>query len=210
MLEIARRHGIRNVAIHTAETVAQRDYAVEADKIRIYYDNIAKAFGFKKRTLDVGGLKGDFWVRTAGAKVAKKDDTTSLTFSAGEEGFPPVVLVRWERGTRWRTVLKAVKAIAGEIAGHRVPWREPKTYKGPGDPNISIFNTLWNSHDEQQAGWEEYRGRGRQVMYDVAKDGSFVSVGRPAARQAEAAGRPTRSAARGTRRSPGTPSACSG
>jgi 8-oxo-dGTP pyrophosphatase MutT (NUDIX family) len=67
LLEIARQHGIKNVAIHTAETIAQRDPSVEANKIKIFYDNLAKSFGFKKQPLDVSGLKGNFWVRTAAA-----------------------------------------------------------------------------------------------------------------------------------------------
>lgn len=68
VLEIARRQGIKNVAIHTAETIGQRDPGVEADKVKIYYDNIARSFGFKKKQLDIGGLQGNFWVRTAAAK----------------------------------------------------------------------------------------------------------------------------------------------
>jgi hypothetical protein len=66
LLEIARREGIQNVAIHTAETISRRDQCVEADKVKMYYDNLARAFGFKKQRLDVGELRGNFWVRTAG------------------------------------------------------------------------------------------------------------------------------------------------
>lgn len=66
LLEIARKRYIKNVAIHTAETISRRDQRVEADKVKIYYDNLAKSFGFKKQRLDVGELRGNFWVRTAG------------------------------------------------------------------------------------------------------------------------------------------------
>lgn len=65
LIEIARRHGIKNVAIHTAESIAQRDESVEPDKVQRYYDSLAKSFGFRKQQLDVGELKGNFWVRTA-------------------------------------------------------------------------------------------------------------------------------------------------
>jgi hypothetical protein len=65
LLEIARKHFIKNVAVHTAESIALRDKSVEADKIKIYYDNLARSMGFRKQTLDVGELKGNFWVRTA-------------------------------------------------------------------------------------------------------------------------------------------------
>jgi 8-oxo-dGTP pyrophosphatase MutT (NUDIX family)/GNAT superfamily N-acetyltransferase len=65
VLEIARRNGIKSVAIHTAETIAERDPGVEADKIKMFYDSVAKSFGFKKQPLDIGGRRGNFWVRTA-------------------------------------------------------------------------------------------------------------------------------------------------
>jgi len=65
VLEIARRNGIKTVAIHTAETIAERDPGVEADKIKMFYDSVAKSFGFKKQPLDIGGRRGNFWVRTA-------------------------------------------------------------------------------------------------------------------------------------------------
>jgi hypothetical protein len=68
ILEIARKHGIKNVAIHTAETIARRDESVEADKVKMYYDNLARSFGFRKQQLDVGDLKGNFWVRQAKLK----------------------------------------------------------------------------------------------------------------------------------------------
>jgi GNAT superfamily N-acetyltransferase len=68
LIDLARRHGIKNVAIHTAETIAQRDESVEADKIHIYYDNLARSFGFKKQQLDIGNLQGNFWARTAAKK----------------------------------------------------------------------------------------------------------------------------------------------
>jgi hypothetical protein len=68
LIDLARRHGIKNVAIHTAETIAVRDDSVEAQKIHMYYDSLAKSFGFKKQQVDVGDLQGKFWVRTAAAK----------------------------------------------------------------------------------------------------------------------------------------------
>lgn len=66
LLEIARRDGIQNVAIHTAETISHRDQWVEANKVKMYYDKLARSFGFKKQRLNVGQLRGNFWVRTAG------------------------------------------------------------------------------------------------------------------------------------------------
>lgn len=65
VLKIAREHGIKNVAIHTAETISQRDESVEADKVKMYYDNLAKSFGFKKQQINFGDVSGNFWVRTA-------------------------------------------------------------------------------------------------------------------------------------------------
>lgn len=66
LLEIARKCNIKNVAIHTAETISKRDSSVVPAKVKIYYDNLAHSFGFKKQTLDVGDLKGTFWVRKVG------------------------------------------------------------------------------------------------------------------------------------------------
>ena len=41
----------------------------------MYYDQLARGFGFKKQQLDVGDLKGKFWVRTASVnKVADDND----------------------------------------------------------------------------------------------------------------------------------------
>src|SRR5271165_5920230 len=67
-IEIARQHSIKQVAIHTSESIAQRDPSIKADKIKMYYDNIAKSFGFKKETLTIGGKQGNFWIRTASIK----------------------------------------------------------------------------------------------------------------------------------------------
>lgn len=65
ILEIAREQGIAKVAIHSAEGIAQRDPSVDATKIIIYYDNLAKSFGFKKEQVNTPELSGTFWVRKA-------------------------------------------------------------------------------------------------------------------------------------------------
>jgi GNAT superfamily N-acetyltransferase/2'-5' RNA ligase len=172
LIEIARRHGIKNVAIHTGETIAKRDPDLEADKAIMYYDQLAKSFGFQKQMLDVGDLKGNFWVRTASEKTAGKREeaTTSMTVGTTDPNFPMPVLIRWEQGIRWRQVLKSVKAIVSEIAGRRVPWRE-----------IHIWASLWDSQQAQQEGWEQEKTKGNRVMYDVLHNGTFVSVGKPTA-----------------------------
>jgi hypothetical protein len=73
LLEIARKHGIKYVAVHTSESIAGRDPSVEADKVGMYYDTLAKSFGFQKQTVDLGGQTRDFWVRQAStAKERKK------------------------------------------------------------------------------------------------------------------------------------------
>jgi hypothetical protein len=64
IIEIARDHGIKNVAIASTESISQRDPSVAADKIKMYYDNLAKGFGFKQQHVDLGeGVSGNFWVR---------------------------------------------------------------------------------------------------------------------------------------------------
>ena len=86
ILEIARKHGIKNVAIHTAETIARRDESVEADKVKMYYDNLVRSFGFRKQQLDAGDLKGNFWVRTASALTDKKKNRLLMQkFKKGTE-----------------------------------------------------------------------------------------------------------------------------
>jgi GNAT superfamily N-acetyltransferase/RNA:NAD 2'-phosphotransferase (TPT1/KptA family) len=67
IIEIARRHGIENVAIHSVDTISQRDQSVEGTKVKMYYDNLAKSFGFKKERLEGSGLNGEFWVRKTSA-----------------------------------------------------------------------------------------------------------------------------------------------
>src|SRR5258708_4191932 len=67
VIEIARRHGIKNVAVNTGENLAARDPLVE-EKSNIYYDQLAKAFGFKKQQVNEGAMRGNFWVRTAGKR----------------------------------------------------------------------------------------------------------------------------------------------
>jgi GNAT superfamily N-acetyltransferase/2'-5' RNA ligase len=139
------------------------------------YVRLLQALGFQPKQQSFMGvpliLLTDGTVKISKRKQARKGDTTSMTLGVDSEhvpGFPAVVLVRWEQGMRWRQVLKAVKAIVGEIAGHRVPWRD-----------IYIWSSLWGNYEEQQAGWEEYKGRKRSVMFDVLHNGSFVSVGAP-------------------------------
>lgn len=65
LIEIARRNGIKNIAIHTADTIARRDNSVEANKVKIYYDNLAHSMGFREQQLNFEGMRGNFWVRTA-------------------------------------------------------------------------------------------------------------------------------------------------
>src|SRR5271166_728756 len=175
LIEIARRQGIKNVAIHTGKSIAQRDPELEADKAGRYYDQIAKAFGFKKQPLDIGDLKGEFWVRTAKAQSnlwvftagIRDQAITSATVGMDSFGFPTPVLIRWEQGMRWRQVLKAIKAVVGEIVGKRVAWRD-----------IYLWASLWENREEQDKGWEEQKSMGK-VMFDILHNGSFVSVGAP-------------------------------
>jgi hypothetical protein len=63
IMEIAANHGIKNVALHTGETISRRDNAVLPSKITQYYDSLAKAFGFKRDRIRLGGIEGEFWVR---------------------------------------------------------------------------------------------------------------------------------------------------
>lgn len=65
VLEIARDHKIQNVAINSTESIAARDSSIDASKMKMYYDNLAKGFGFKKQQVNEGDLKGTFWVRKA-------------------------------------------------------------------------------------------------------------------------------------------------
>lgn len=65
LIEVARQSGIRSIALHTAETIAQRDPLVgtETDKIKMFYDNLAKSFGFKKEAIMEPEFEGTFWVK---------------------------------------------------------------------------------------------------------------------------------------------------
>jgi hypothetical protein len=65
ILEIARSHKITNVAINSSESIAKRDPSVDAPKLKMYYDNLAKGFGFKKQNVQTPEIKGTFWVRKA-------------------------------------------------------------------------------------------------------------------------------------------------
>jgi 2'-5' RNA ligase/GNAT superfamily N-acetyltransferase len=110
----------------------------------------------------------------------RSEQTTSLTLgidSEKHENIPPVILIRWELGMRWREVLKVVKAIAGEIAGKRVAWRD-----------IYIWSSLWENQQEQNEGWEQEKARHNKVMYDILHNGSYVSVGAPLQQEAFALG----------------------
>jgi 2'-5' RNA ligase len=143
------------------------------------YVRLLRMLGFKPIQKELMGIPfamlTDGTVKLGSIKIAgRKDAVTSLVMRADAEGFPEV-RVRWE-GLRWRQVLKAVKAIAGEVAGHRVPWDD-----------IQIFNSPWKSLDEQEAGWHSSKSSG-QVMFDVLKNGSWVSVGASYRPEAEALG----------------------
>lgn len=83
LLEIARRHGIKHVALHTVDSIASRDEAVDRTKVKMFYDNLAKSFGFKQQELNVGPMRGKFWVRTAKARLLQKESAES-TFPASE------------------------------------------------------------------------------------------------------------------------------
>lgn len=64
-IEYAREHKIKNVILLSSETLANRDPGVDPAKMVIYYDNLAKSFGFQKQYLNLEGVSGDFWVRRA-------------------------------------------------------------------------------------------------------------------------------------------------
>ena len=65
LIEVARENGIAHVALHTSETIAQRDPLVgkQTDKMKMFYDNVAKSFGFKKQQVSTPEFKGIFWVK---------------------------------------------------------------------------------------------------------------------------------------------------
>lgn len=65
ILEIARSHKIKYVAINSSEGVKDRDASVEAPKLKMYYDSLAKGFGFKKQKVETPEINGTFWVRKA-------------------------------------------------------------------------------------------------------------------------------------------------
>src|SRR5208337_623591 len=44
------------------------------------------------------------------------------------------------------------------------------------------------NYEKQQAGWDEYKQRGKKIMFDILHNDTFVSVGAPYQRPAEAAG----------------------
>lgn len=88
-------------------------------------------------------------------------------FNASVAGFPAVVLVRFDRGMRWPDVLKALKAITHEIHDGPVRWKD-----------INVFEALWETRAEEDVEWPAMVARGRQLMFEVAADGSYESVGR--------------------------------
>lgn len=69
ILEIARDHKIKYVAINSSESIAKRDPSVDAPKLKMYYDNLAKGFGFKKQTVGTPEIQGTFWVRKASLRA---------------------------------------------------------------------------------------------------------------------------------------------
>ena len=110
----------------------------------------------------------EFAVGLGQVKTASRaEDTSSLTLGANAEGFPAVVVVRWAKPLRWRQVLKAVKQIAGEVAGKRIPWRD-----------IHVWESPWGSFAEQEEKFPEWVAKQRLVMYDILPDGTYQSVGK--------------------------------
>jgi hypothetical protein len=67
IIAVAMENGIENIALHTAESISNRDPLVgeECEKIKIFYDNIAKMFGFSQQYIaeDDDDLYGLFWVK---------------------------------------------------------------------------------------------------------------------------------------------------
>ena len=56
---------IENILTHTTESIAQRDQWVadEDIKVKIYYDNLVRKFGFTKQQINTPEIKGVFWVK---------------------------------------------------------------------------------------------------------------------------------------------------
>lgn len=70
VLEMARTHGIQNVAIASGQAILKRDPSVSKEKVKMFYDNMARGFGFKEKQIEsVPELKGTkVWVRKASLK----------------------------------------------------------------------------------------------------------------------------------------------
>lgn len=69
VLDMARTHGITNVAIASSDAILRRDPSVGKDKIKMFYDRTARGFGFKERQIGVPELEGiKVWVRKASLK----------------------------------------------------------------------------------------------------------------------------------------------
>jgi hypothetical protein len=69
LLETARSHGIKYVAIASTEVIAKRDPSVGPEKLKIFYDKLPRSFGFKKKEINIPELHGSpVWVRTASRK----------------------------------------------------------------------------------------------------------------------------------------------
>lgn len=106
-------------------------------------------------------------------KIAASDDTGSalhVGVDTGAFSFPPAgVIVRFpQKGMRWRTVLKIVKQIVGEVVGQRVPWK-----------SIYVWENPWSGYREQQEQFPVMAAKQTVVMYDILEDGSHQSVGKP-------------------------------
>jgi len=65
LISIARKSNIKHIALHTAESISKRDPLVgtEINKIKMFYDNLAKSFGFSKEMVMEPTFEGTFWVK---------------------------------------------------------------------------------------------------------------------------------------------------
>jgi GNAT superfamily N-acetyltransferase/uncharacterized ParB-like nuclease family protein/2'-5' RNA ligase len=129
LLEIARRHGIKHVALHTVDSIAARDQAVEPGKVKMYYDNLAKSFGFKQQDLNAGPLKGKFWVRTA--SHLPEDDVRRIADKSpeyGEEGAK--MAASKEISAQLRAIDKVNPEFGEKIAAalNASPWKRYYTF----------------------------------------------------------------------------------
>ena len=65
VIEVARQNNIKNIALHTAESIGVRDPLVstETNKIKMFYDNLARSFGFAQEKVNHPNFSGTFWVK---------------------------------------------------------------------------------------------------------------------------------------------------